>query len=127
MKFNLFLDDIRYPYIKNSEDGVSAYSYTNYKPFKQEEWIIARYFTEFINIINLKGLPEIVSFDNDLGDVYNVKDDSEKTGYDCAKWLCNYCQDNNLKFPEYYIHSMNPTGANNIGTYIENYRKHVEI
>jgi hypothetical protein len=28
---------------------------------KKEEWIIARYFTEFINIINLKGLPEIVS------------------------------------------------------------------
>jgi|TARA_R110000782_G_scaffold108447_1_gene197017 hypothetical protein len=124
MKYNLFLDDIRFPHIENSENDVSAFSYTNYKPFKKEKWIIARSFSEFIDIVRLNGLPEIVSFDNDLGDVDNI---IEKTGYDCSKWLCEYCQDNNLNFPHYYIHSMNPTGANNIRTYIENYIKHVEI
>lgn len=129
--YNLFLDDIRFPYIENSENDVSAYSYTKYTPFKYEEWMVVRNFKEFINIIEENGLPKKVSFDNDLGDIdtHIKKYDEfiEKTGYDCVKWLCDYCQDNNLKFPEYYIHSMNPTGVNNIRTYIENYKKYVEV
>lgn len=50
----------------------------------------------------------------------------EKTGYDCAKWLCEYCQRNKVKVPTYYVHSMNPVGKDNIKKYIENYKKHVE-
>jgi hypothetical protein len=48
---------------------------------------------------------------------------SEKTGYDCAKWLVNFCMDNNLKLPEYYVHSMNPVGRRNILGYLDNYVK----
>ena len=55
-----------------------------------------------------------------------MENEIEKTGYDCVKWLCNYCQDNNIKFPKYYIHSMNDVGALNMLSYINNYIKCVE-
>jgi hypothetical protein len=129
--YNLFLDDERFPYVSNPElDDVSAFHYTNYEPFKKEDWIIVRNYNDFVKEVEKRGLPKKCSFDHDLGDVSKIKKYDnflEKTGYDCAKWLCDYCQDNELKFPEYFIHSMNPTGANNIRTYIENYKKHVEL
>lgn len=137
--YNLFLDDIRFPYLfltlfdKNT-DGVSAYHYTNFEPFKNEKWIIARNYNEFVKIIETNGLPKLVSFDHDLGiehyknqnGIINYDKFEEKTGYDCAKWLCNYCQEHNLKFPDYYVHTMNPVGSINIKSYITNYKKHVE-
>ena len=42
---------------------------------------------------------------------------------DCAKWLVNYCLDRNLDLPEYYIHTMNPIGAENIKSLFESYEK----
>ena len=50
----------------------------------------------------------------------------EKTGYDCAKWLVDYCMDNGLKLPEFEVHSMNPAGGENIRMYLENFKKHQE-
>ena len=129
-EYNLFLDDERFPYLIDPKlDDVSAYHYTKYNPFKDEDWIVVRTYNDFVKEVEKRGLPKKVSFDHDLGDVSDIKkysDFLEKTGYDCAKWLCDYCQDNNLKFPEYFIHSMNPTGSDNIRTYIENYKKHIE-
>ena len=122
--FLLFIDDERFPYVKNPKlNDVSAYHYTNYEPFKTKKWVIVRSYNEFIDKIEELGLPQICSFDNDLGDV-GV---DEKTGYDCAKWLCTYCQTNGLKFPDYHVHSMNPIGKVNIISYIENYKKFVEL
>jgi len=37
-----------------------------------------------------------------------------KTGYDCAKWLVNYCIDGNLILPKWNIQSSNPVGKDNI-------------
>lgn len=51
----------------------------------------------------------------------------EKTGYDCAKWLADYCADNGHKFPNYAVHSMNPVGSARIKNYIENAKKHLGI
>lgn len=153
--YNLFLDDLREPYInpkykdiinKQSDDDfnlynfASAYSYSKYEPFKNEEWIIARNYNEFVKIILEKGLSKRVAFDHDLGDEHypgseyqksnknNINYDNfvEKTGYDCAIWLCNYCMNNELKFPDYYVHSWNKVGAENIIKYVENYKKYVE-
>jgi len=140
-RYNLFLDDIRFPYLdskkynKLSDEffNVSTYHYTYYEPFKTEKWIIVRNYDEFVSEIIKRGIPYICSFDHDLGkehleNVSEIDYDKyiEKTGYDCAKWLCSYCQDNSLKFPYYYIHSMNEVGTENIEKYIENYKKHVE-
>jgi hypothetical protein len=49
----------------------------------------------------------------------NIK---EKTGLDCAKWLVDYCIDNQLDLPKYYVHSANPIGRQNIINYLENFR-----
>lgn len=150
MSYNLFLDDIRFPYVdvsdlSNSEKDfhnfISAYHYTYYEPFKTKKWVIVRNYYEFVNTIINKGVPNFIAFDHDLGiEHYQIPTNTfpthtqtidyskyeEKTGYDCAKWLCEYCQEHNVKFPEYYIHSMNTVGALNIKHYIENYKKHVE-
>jgi len=111
---------------------------------------VVRNYQQFVQYIEHNGLPEFVSFDHDLGAFHyetlmKISNESnisvfldeinrtnspveidygtEKTGYDCAKWLVEYCFDHGLKFPEYEVHSMNPIGALNIRTYIENAKK----
>ncbi len=50
---------------------------------------------------------------------------TEKTGYDCAKWLVEYCMNKGVKHPPYMVHSMNPVGKQNIISYVESYNKSV--
>ena len=64
-----------------------------------------------------------ISFDHDLADVVELKEElpieqwfdlennKEYTGMDCAKWLVNYCLDNNKPLSKYAVHSANPAGA----------------
>lgn len=48
----------------------------------------------------------------------------EKTGYHCAKWLIDYCLDNNEELPKRVIvHSMNPYGSRNIKSLFDTYYK----
>jgi len=82
----IYLDDIRNP--------------------KSDGWIILRSYKDFVSWIELNGIPDLISFDHDMGD--------DETGYDAAKWLCNYCMQNHIPFPEWNIHSANPVGAENI-------------
>lgn len=128
MKY-LFLDDIRIP----SEVGNYIYSEPMYR---LEEWYIVRDYVNFTYIIESQGLPEVISFDHDLGEdvaIINrefmskrkaraIKRES-KSGYDCAKWLVEYCQDRNLPLPKCYVHSMNPVGAENIKNLLNNFKK----
>lgn len=122
----LFLDDVRVPYdvFRNTLNPLYE---------KNDDWVIVRTYYEFVNYINKFGLPEFISFDHDLAydhylpenqDVIQYEDLVEKTGYDAAKWLCDYCQDNILQLPGYYVHSANPSGKKNIECYLENYKKY---
>lgn len=129
----LFLDDERMP--------INAYNLVTEKPglYTSDDWDIVRNYKEFVNYITTNGLPDLISFDHDLslehikyffnnGGHQNPPDPSdadfiEKTGYDCAKWLVNYVEDNNLKLPEYIVHSANPIGRKNIQTYLDNAKK----
>ena len=150
MSYNLFLDDIRFPYLdpekyNGLEDDifyfVSAYHYSDYEPFKDEEWIVARTHNDFVKIVEKNGVPKIVAFDHDLSTEHYPEDNGtmiqntnvinyskfvEKTGYDSAKWLCDYCKKNNEKFPEHIVHSWNKVGVENIEIYIEKYKKENE-
>lgn len=72
-------------------------------------------FEEFKNSLDTYGLPNYISFDHDLG--------LGKTGYDCAKYLVEYCLDNKLQLPEYNVHSQNPVGRENIEKLLENFNK----
>ena len=81
-------------------------------------------------------MPDGISFDHDLGDIhYEIKSTHENwesyyqeaqremTGYDCAKWLCDYCLENNIELPVYSVHSANTIGRVNIQKYLENFCK----
>lgn len=112
----LFLDDIRYP--------KDAYQYTGQEVFQREDWHIVRNYQAFVDRILEKRLPDMISFDHDLADLKKINQESvEKTGYDCAKWLIEYCMDYNLKLPPYYCHSMNPVGKQNIESLLNNFKK----
>ena len=130
---HLFLDDERKPY---DVKWVRL-------PFAV--WEVVRNYNEFVLHVTKYGVPEFVSFDHDLADehyevmlkeveaqqyTFFFEDDQggmnltfdygkEKTGYDCAKFLVDFCAKNGYKFPEYEVHSMNPVGGKRIRDYIE--------
>lgn len=124
MSYSLFLDDCRMPH------------QVNWVRIPDVEYEIVRSYEDFVAKIEKKGLPEFVSFDHDLcvehykqmADLFYKKNGSyqynsfeEKTGYDCAKWLIQYCEEKNLDFPKYAIHSMSPVGRSNIHAAITSY------
>ncbi|MBI3503058.1 MAG: hypothetical protein HY063_14825 [Bacteroidetes bacterium] len=83
------------------------------------ETIWVKSYSEFVEWITSNGLPSAICFDHDLGErrdaIKYEKMCSEKTGYDCAKWLVEYCLDNNIKeIPKWNIQSANPVGKENI-------------
>ena len=51
----------------------------------------------------------------------------EKTGLECAKWLIDYCIDNNQELPNYLCHSQNPVGKDNILGLLDNFNKYENI
>ena len=128
--YNLFLDDFRHPY-----DCVPYMP--NREIYGGWKWVIVRSYDEFVDYIEKHGLPGSISFDHDLADehydnsmysgvdAYNkmYEEFKEKTGLDCAKWLVDYCMNNDLDLPEYFVHSMNPAGGKNISSYLDNYKK----
>lgn len=125
----LFLDDFRIPQ--------DCFYYINNAIYNENDWIIVRSYDEFCDYITKNGLENIsiISFDHDLADVHYEREQNdeidyssykEKTGYECAKWLCEYIMNNDIDaFPEYLVHSMNSVGRNNIIGYIESFRKNV--
>jgi hypothetical protein len=100
-------------------------------------WIVVRSYDEFVEKVNEIRLENIdfISLDHDLGDsamkewhtnvYHNYKLDynniTEKTGYDCAKWLVEQWLDSN-PVVDVYTHSANAIGSANIMGIINNYR-----
>lgn len=136
MKKLLFLDDYRNPFI-TLEDGSS---WLVFSPIPQPfEVIWVKSYNEFVAWITSNGLPDAVLYDHDLADEHyapkeiwdkphevqkRMESFTEKTGYDCAKWIVEYCMDNNLKLPLYNIQSANPVGKANIDGLFKSFLKH---
>jgi hypothetical protein len=115
-KVKIYLDDIRTPV--------------------DPTWVVVRNYDEFVNKVQEIGFDNIecVSLDHDLGDTamqewhknvyHNYTLDytniTEKTGYDCAKWLVEKWLDGERAIPV-YTHSANAIGSANIMGYINNY------
>jgi hypothetical protein len=115
----VFLDDIRTPDMAHKSGKGLGPDYSD-----KNKWIIARDYFEFVDIVNNHfDEIELVSFDHDLG---CVKDGQEYTGKTAADYLINYCLDNNKKFPDWYAHTDNTSGRQNIIGAILNYLKVVE-
>jgi hypothetical protein len=135
----LFLDDIRIP-----KDAIGLVPPHLNQFYWKDDWNIVRSYSEFCDYVQKFGLPDFVSFDHDLADDhYNdlfsdenwKKNDSdivlkydeykEKTGYECAKWLVDWCLENEKKLPDFIVHSANPVGKKNIESYLTNAKKHL--
>jgi len=123
----LFLDDERQP--------VQAYYYTHNTAYALNVWVVVRNYDDFVKMIETRGLPSLVSFDHDLADVHygylhgEIPYDKfkEKTGWHCAKWLVDYCLDKNQPLPDFLVHSMNPTGGENIKGLLWNFKKFQDV
>lgn len=126
MKKALYLDDVRTPTTTIPE----------YEP-----WYVVRNYDEFVDWITNNGVPDLISFDHDLAQEhmndyfeqvavkgYQVPDYmtyKEKTGLDCARWLAEYIQVNNLQLKAVSVHSHNPVGASNIHSFINGFKRHM--
>lgn len=102
-------------------------------------WTIVRSYDDFVHVITARGLPAFITFDHDLADIHYINfqkflkgkasydelyaNSEEKTGFHCAKWLIEYCLDNNVKLPEFTVHSMNSIGRDNIEGLLNNFKK----
>ena len=97
--YNLFLDDIRFPL----------------DIYPNEEWVIVRDFDQFKSYIEENGLPDMVSFDNDLG--LNIPE-----GYDALKWMIA----NDIIITNIRVHSDNTVAAKQIEGLANNWLKHLK-
>ena len=110
MTYKLFLDDIR---------DINMV----YKKLTNEDFVIVRNFHDFKKVILEKGLPELISFDNDLGlDENNMV---AEDGYACAKWLV-YESGINLQNLKFKVHSANPVASQQIQGLLDNYIRHLK-
>lgn len=130
MKTLLWLDDIRNPFEDN---------WLEFSPIGRDvDTIWVKSYTQFIVWIMGNGLPDAICFDHDLGEDVararvadgmskrqaRIKKRETMSGYDCAKWLVEYCMDNDLDLPKWNIQSANPVGADNIRGLLNNYTKY---
>lgn len=112
MRYKLYLDDLRYPDL-------------------DPNWRIARNYHDAVWMVTNYGAPYHISFDHDLGDVRvdMIRNGCphEFTGYDFAKWFCNWVMDNNVDLEPigftYHVHSANPVGAENIHHYMAKFMR----
>lgn len=121
MKTILWLDDIRNPFVVREWLDMIQYLKEEYLEIENEPCDVywAKTQSEFEKYIKENGLPDLISFDNDLGIGYGE-------GYGCAKWLVEYCMDNNTKLPQWYVHSANSVAKENINKLLENFENNYE-
>ncbi|QHT70293.1 hypothetical protein GXP67_28395 [Rhodocytophaga rosea] len=105
MPYNLFLDDLR------TVDMV-------YKHLIDTDFVIVRTYLDFVSYIQQNGLPDFISFDNDLGEdaAGNLLED----GYAAAKWLV-YESGLDLRNFNFKVHSANPVARVQIESLLNNY------
>jgi hypothetical protein len=107
MSYAMFIDDERVPLDVTWMSTDFAYN----------NWVICRNLNEVLYTIAARGMPDLISFDHDLGN-------NEPTGFDITKKLVDMDLDGDIKFPDKFdfeVHSKNPVGAENIKSYLNNY------
>jgi hypothetical protein len=104
----LWLDDIRNPFLM---DWVLRYA-PDYLG-RRDDIVWVKTYEEFIDFIKINGLPNHICFDNDLGEV--------KEGKDCAKFVVEYCLDNDLPCPKWSVQSANTVARKYINDLMLNF------
>ena len=137
MKTLLWLDDIRAPMDPTWETWL-AENLVNSNEFNIT-WV--KSYVEFTEFIKANGLPDLICFDHDLGEDVararvssgmnkkqaRIKKREAMSGYDAAKWLIEYCMDNNANLPQWRIQSANPVGAENIAGLFKSFTKNFNV
>ena len=114
----LWLDDYRNPY-----EWMTYIKMAYPRMVKEPNVIIwVKSYNEFVEYITNHGLPDAIGFDHDLAD----ESPNEKTGYDAAKFLVEYCLENNVDLPEFESQSTNPAGRENIINLLNNFKRYVQ-
>jgi len=88
--YNLFLDDKFQPKDKRQFPGDGSI-------YDTAEFVVAKSFEEFYQVIKQRGIPKFVSFD------YQIL--GNETGLDCAEFLKLECKELEVDFPDYRVHS----------------------
>lgn len=118
----LFLDDMRD--VRHAQLHDYRKTLTQVSGIPEFKWDIVRTYDEFVDWIDHKGIPDVVSFDIDLDPYSEVDIQSEmaqkgeydhnkldqKTGCHCAEYLVERCKQLQHPLPEYYVHSANTLG-----------------
>jgi hypothetical protein len=88
------------------------------------DFVIARDDKDFIKLVdeNINDIT-LVSFDHDLA---CFKDGNEFTGKTACEYLIHKCLETGRKFPDWYVHSDNTAGRENIIGLILNYMKSID-
>lgn len=97
--WKLFLDDLRNP--------------------PDNSYIIARNSDEAIKLIEKNGFPIFISFDHDLG--------GDDSAMNFLKQMYNMWDENKDVIPDYIVHSANPVGKLNIISFIESWKKSINL
>ena len=106
----LFLDDLRTVDMVYDKSEVDLFD-------------VVRNYEDFVSYIKVNGLPNFISFDNDLG--LDANEEVAPDGYACAKWLV-YESGLDLRSLEFKVHSANPVAAEQIRGLLTNYIKHLK-
>jgi len=137
LKRFLFLDDVRE--VREAflwGENISLLIESKIPAYK---WDIVRSYEEFVAYIQKNGIPDVVSFDNDLWDVAHEmavnplneeltkqfqmigwQDFKIKTGAHCAQYLVDACRAHGTPIPKYYIHTANSVARPIIRKILEN-------
>ena len=94
-----------------------------YSYLKDEDFVVVRSYQDFVSTIEDKGLPEFISFDNDLG--LDENGDVAEDGYAAAKWLV-YNSGLDISNLTFKVHSANPVASEQIKGLLDNYIKHLK-
>lgn len=127
MKTLLWLDDYGSPF-GFIDDDTQKGTWLVFSPLKKQDepykviWV--KNYKEFTEYITKNNLPDGICFDNSLGDF--DENGIEKTGYDCAKWLKEYCLDNNIKeLPLWACQSSEPHSRELIDGLLNNFKEYL--
>lgn len=137
MKTLLWLDDIRDP---NDQIWIDWLTQAGVN-VGEVQIIWVKSYDQFTGWITKNGLPAVICFDHDLGEDVakgrvskgmskrqaRILKRETQSGFDCTKWLIEFCLNNKVNPPEYRIQSANPVGAENIKGLIENFKKNVKF
>ena len=100
---HIWLDDFRVPDFPDLYKHDVAWE-KDYDSFVDRVKVMGKYISDCF-----------IHFDHDLGE--------GKNGYDCAKFLIDWCLEHDYEVPDYDIHSANPVGRKNIESVFESYWK----